>query len=58
MAKISGEAIFDPITLKWGYTVYNEDGRVFIEPEYTFNTQYEAEEELVSLLLRVKELSR
>jgi len=53
--KFSGEAIPDLNTGKWGYIIYDENNKVHVEPEYKFNSQHDAEIELVQFLEKFKE---
>ena len=50
MAIISGEAIQDPQSKKWGYVISQEDGTVLTESGYIFDSRQKAESELIELL--------
>jgi len=50
MAITSGEAIQDPQSKKWGYVISHEDGSIISKSGYIFDSQKEAENELIKLL--------
>ena len=53
MSLISGEAIQEPNSKKLGYVIKHSDGTVLSEPGYEFNTQKEAEDELIKVLKKL-----
>ena len=50
MAKISGEAIPDINSMKWGYVIYHEDGKIITKSDFIFNSQTDAEDEMLLIL--------
>lgn len=58
MAKIFSEAVQDTQTGKWGFYLENENDGVLLEPIYVFETQEEAEQELLKALRELGELAQ
>ena len=50
MAKIFGEAVIDNKTQKFYFQIKTDDGKVLDQSDPIFNSQFEAETELVKLL--------
>lgn len=50
MTKISGEAIPDVISMKWGYVVYHENGKIITKSDFIFNSQTDAEDKMLLIL--------
>lgn len=50
MAKVLGEARFDSEAQKWYYVIYTDDGVVLFQSESEFESQEDAENELIQML--------
>lgn len=50
MAKIFSEAVQEQTTGKWGFYLVHETDGVLLEPVYVFDSQKQAEDELVRVL--------
>jgi hypothetical protein len=55
MAKISGEAIPDINSMKWGYVIYHENGKIITKSEFIFNSQIDAEDAMLLILQELAE---
>jgi hypothetical protein len=58
MSKIFGEAVQDPQSKKWGWSIVDEVTGPIGEPDYIFDTKDEAEAELVKALQGLGKLSK
>lgn len=58
MAKIYSEAVQDKVSGKWGFYVKHEIDGVLLEPIYVFDTQQEAEQELIKVLRDLGNLAK
>lgn len=57
MVRGSGEARFDPAAGKWFYVIYDDEGQVLSESELMFDSQADAEAEMIYLLKRLAKLA-
>lgn len=48
MGVISGEAIVDEASGKWGWLIKDDEGNKVIEPDFIFDSKIEAELELIN----------
>lgn len=58
MAKVYSEAMQDQESGKWGFYLKHEIDGVLLEPIYAFDTQQEAEQELVKALRELGDLAQ
>lgn len=57
MSKVFGEAKQDPVSGKWYYIIQSDDDQIFEKSDSIFNSQAEAEGEMLELLKGLKKLT-